>query len=50
MASEIAGDIENYRSLLHILQDNGDMDLYNKGLKEFNAYNAKFKMVGRESE
>jgi hypothetical protein len=50
MSGEIGGDLENLRSLLHLLQDNADLELYNKGRKEFNAYNSRFKMVGRKSE
>ena len=50
VASDIMGDLQGYRRLLHIYRENGDMDLYNKSRKDFNAYNAKLKLLGLENE
>ncbi|KGO94057.1 DUF2723 domain-containing protein [Flavobacterium subsaxonicum] len=47
---DIATNIERYRSLLLIMEENGDTDAYNKARKEFNAYNHKMGNYKRENQ
>lgn len=47
---DIVTDIERYRSLLYIMKDNGDTELYNTEKAKFNAINKKFERYGRENE
>ena len=48
--SDIATDIERYRSLLKVMLDNKDMAFYNKSKATFNTINAQFQFIGREME
>ena len=47
---DIITDIERYRSLLLIMKDEGDTELYNKEKPTFNKYNEMFKRFKRENE
>ena len=47
---DIVTDIERYRSLLLIAQENGDDAYYNSARKEFNNFNQKFSRYKRENE
>lgn len=50
MAVDIVTDIERYRSLLIIMEENGDDASYNKAKVEFNKYNKMYERFGRENE
>lgn len=50
MAEKVVGDIERYRNLLIIMEDNKDVTWYDKHRKDFNKYNAMFRRFGRENE
>ena len=50
MASDIATDIERYRSLLHVMKDNNDLEYYNKNKGTFNTLNKMFEKFGRDME
>ncbi len=50
VANQIVSDIERYRSLLWVMQDNGDTETYNKAKKTFNNYNRWFSRFGRKDE
>lgn len=50
MASSIVTDIERYRYLLLVMQDNGDTALYEREKKTFNSYNQRFSRFGRKDE
>jgi hypothetical protein len=50
MASDIATDIERYRSLLHVMKDNDDIAFYNKHKTSFNTLNKMFSGLGRDME
>ncbi|MEL1245671.1 DUF2723 domain-containing protein [Flavobacterium sp. DGU11] len=45
---DIITNIERYRSLLYIMDDNGDKEYYEAAKKVFNKYNSRFKMHRRE--
>ena len=49
-ATAIVRAIEQYRSLLIVMQENNDTAFYNKHKTAFNAFNQKFKHFGRENE
>jgi hypothetical protein len=50
LAVDIITDIERYRSLLHVMQDNKDNAFYNKHKTTFNTYVNVFERFGREKE
>ncbi len=50
MFSDIATDIERYRSLLLVMKSNGDLEYYNKHKSAFNAINKLFPRVDRDME
>lgn len=50
LAVDIITDIERYRSLLHVMQDNKDTAFYNKHKTTFNTYVNVFERFGREKE
>jgi uncharacterized protein YeeX (DUF496 family) len=50
IATDIVTDIEGYRSLLKVMQDQGDIEFYNKNKVIFNTYVKKFTRFGRELE
>ncbi|QEE49170.1 DUF2723 domain-containing protein [Flavobacterium alkalisoli] len=47
---DIITDIERYRSLLLIMKDEGDLNLYNKEKPVFNKYNNMFERFDRDNE
>ncbi|MBY8962189.1 DUF2723 domain-containing protein [Flavobacterium sp. D11R37] len=47
---DIITDIERYRSLLLIMKEEGDMEMYNNEKADFNKYNKMFARFKRESE
>lgn len=46
----IIKDIESYRSLLFTIQENNDVELYNKQREIFNRHNQKLSRFGRENQ
>ncbi|MEO0038660.1 MAG: hypothetical protein RIQ59_1871 [Bacteroidota bacterium] len=50
MAEDIVRAIERYRSLLQVIKEHGDIELYNKSRGEFNASNGRFSRFQRENE
>ena len=50
MAEDIIRAIERYRSLLLVIKEQGDIELYNKSRGEFNASNGRFSRFQRENE
>ena len=50
MAEDIVRAIERYRSLLLVIKEHGDIELYNKSRGEFNASNGRFARFQRENE
>ena len=50
LSSDIATDIERYRSLLHVMKDNDDLEYYNKHKGTFNTLNKMFERLGRDME
>ncbi len=50
LSIDIVTDIERYRSLLYIMKDEKDMELYESSRKTFNQYNEMFKRFEREDE
>ena len=50
MAEDIVRAIERYRSLLLVIKEHGDIELYNKSKGEFNASNGRFSRFQRENE
>ncbi|MES2747890.1 MAG: DUF2723 domain-containing protein [Bacteroidota bacterium] len=48
--SDIATDIERYRSLLHVMKNNNDIGFYTKSRATFNTINNQFQFIGREME
>ncbi len=50
MAEDIVRAIERYRSLLLVIKEHGDIELYNKSKVEFNASNGRFSRFQRENE
>jgi len=48
--SDIYREIEGYRRLLHILKDNGDIELYNSNKVDFNRLNQAFRRFETEDE
>ncbi|MCG9791542.1 DUF2723 domain-containing protein [Flavobacterium algicola] len=48
IAVDIITDIERYRSLIIVMQSNGDLDFYEKNRKTFNTYNEMFARFGRD--
>ncbi|AWK04273.1 hypothetical protein HYN56_08495 [Flavobacterium crocinum] len=50
LAMDIITDIERYRSLLHVMQDNKDTVFYNQHKTTFNTYVNVFERFGREKE
>lgn len=50
LAIDIITDIERYRSLLHVMKENGDLQLYNKSRPVFNTYIKMFEHFGRDRE
>ncbi|HWR93624.1 MAG TPA: DUF2723 domain-containing protein [Flavobacterium sp.] len=50
MAVDIITDIERYRSLLHVMIKNNDMEFYDKNKSTFNSYNKLFSYFGRDNE
>ncbi len=50
LAVDIITDIERYRSLLHVMQDNKDTVFYNQHKTTFNTYVNVFERFGREKE
>ncbi len=48
--SDIATDIERYRSLLKVMKSNHDIEFYNKSRATFNTINNQFQFIGREME
>ncbi|WET04586.1 DUF2723 domain-containing protein [Flavobacterium sp. YJ01] len=50
LAIDIITDIERYRSLLHVMQENKDNAFYNKHKTTFNTYVNVFERFGREKE
>jgi hypothetical protein len=50
IAIDIVTDIERYRSLLHTMKENGDLEFYNKNRKVFNSYVKIFEHFGRDKE
>ena len=49
-AQSIVTEIERYRSLLIVMQENGDMEFYEAAKKQFNDRNRWFARFGRENE
>lgn len=47
---DIVGDIERYRNLLIVMQDNNDNAMYKASKDKFNSYNALFDRFKREYE
>jgi len=47
---DIVGEIERYRSLLLVMQENGDTEFYNQSKPAFNTCNGWFKQFERENE
>ncbi|WP_289664890.1 glycosyltransferase family 117 protein [Flavobacterium panacagri] len=50
LAVDIITDIERYRSLLHVMQDNNDTVFYSQHKTTFNTYVNVFERFGREKE
>jgi hypothetical protein len=50
IASDIITDIERFRSLLYVMNDNKDTEFYNKNKALFNSLNKRFERFGREME
>ena len=50
LAIDIITDIERYRSLLLVMKESGDVQLYNKSRPAFNTYIKMFDRFGRERE
>lgn len=50
IGTDIATDIERYRSLLGVMKNNNDLEFYSKSRTEFNSYNKRFMNIGREME
>jgi len=50
LAIDIITDIERYRSLLHVMKESGDIQLYNKSRPVFNTYIKMFERFGRDRE
>jgi hypothetical protein len=50
IATDIITDIERFRSLLYVMQDNEDLEFYNKHKSTFNSLNKRFARFGREME
>jgi hypothetical protein len=50
MAEDIIRAIERYRSVLLVIKEHGDIELYNKSRGEFNASNGRFSRFQRENE
>jgi len=50
LAIDIVTDIERYRSLLTVMKESGDVQLYNKSRPAFNTYIKMFERFGRERE
>jgi tetratricopeptide (TPR) repeat protein len=50
LAIDIVTDIERYRGLLLVMQDNADLAFYQKNKTVFNTYIEIFKRFGREKE
>jgi len=50
LAIDIVTDIERYRSLLLVMKESGDVQLYNKSRPAFNTYIKMFERFGRERE
>lgn len=48
--TDIATDIERYRSLLRVMKSNNDMAYYAKCRATFNTINSQFQFVGRDME
>ncbi|KGO94058.1 glycosyltransferase family 117 protein [Flavobacterium subsaxonicum] len=49
-ARDIVRDIEQYRSLLIVMQENNDAGFYNSNKKQFNTYVQRFRQFGLEAE
>jgi len=47
---DIISDIGSYRSLLLVMQENGDTEFYNQSKKQFNTCNSWFPQFERENE
>ena len=47
---DIVGEIERYRSLLLVMQENNDLEYYNQCRPAFNKYNGWFKQFERKNE
>lgn len=50
MATDIITEIERYRSLLTVMQEQNDVDFYNKNRIIFNSYNNRFAHFNRKME
>jgi hypothetical protein len=50
LAIDIVTDIERYRSLLLVMEEGGDIQLYNKSRPAFNTYVKMFERFGRERQ
>jgi hypothetical protein len=50
MESDIATDIERYRSLLIVMKNNNDLEFYNKHKTSFNTLNKMFPRIDRDME
>jgi len=50
LAIDIVTDIERYRSLLTVMKESGDMQLYNQSRPAFNTYIKMFDRFGRDRE
>nr|WP_315146311.1 DUF2723 domain-containing protein [uncultured Flavobacterium sp.] len=50
LAIDIVTDIERYRSLLTVMKESGDVQLYDKSRPAFNTYIKMFERFGRERE
>jgi hypothetical protein len=50
LAIDIVTDIERYRSLLTVMKESGDVQLYNQSRPAFNTYIKMFDRFGRERE
>jgi hypothetical protein len=50
IAIDIITDIERYRSLLKVMQENGDIEFYNKNKAIFNTYIKMYSRFEREKE
>ncbi|OCB76910.1 glycosyltransferase family 117 protein [Flavobacterium crassostreae] len=50
LAIDIITDIERYRSLVQVMQNNKDLGFYNQHKKTFNTYIEIFQRFGREKE